>query len=426
LLNPPWSFDGSIYFGCRAPHLPIELGCCQALLQPAGHETLMLDGLLDELSIAEMAEQVAAFKPDLTVLTTAPTYLFWRCAQPELRVPHALIGQLGDAAGVIVAVGPHGSATPLPALRKLGADALIRGECEEAVLALANGGLPGSVAGTATFKDGRLLEAGGPIATRFTDLPALLWPDRWIARHSHHHHRFDDAIHGPGAEVEASRGCPYHCSFCAKIDFRDEYRRRNLPTLLQEIDGLIAQGASYLYFIDEIFLPNRPLLEALIGRPVQFGMQTRIDLWSPHMLELLGRAGCVSIEAGVESLTEAGRDQLAKKCRMTTDALAERLIEARRHVPFVQANLIQTADDESQLVAGWRERLLAAGVWANDPVPLYPYPSSPDYRRLWGLPDDQAWERAHAHYLQQFAKFSDIQEETPQPLSALECACAAH
>ena len=41
--------------------------------------------------------------------------------------------------------------------------------------------------------------------------------------------------------------------------------------------------------------------------------------------------------------------------------------------------------------------LARKGVWANDPVPLYPYPSSPDYRRLFGLPDDAAWERAHAH-----------------------------
>jgi B12-binding domain/radical SAM domain protein of rhizo-twelve system len=426
LLNPPWSFDGSIYFGCRAPHLPIELGCCKAFLEPAGHEILMLDGFFDALSTEQMAGRVAAFAPALTIVTTAPTYLFWRCAQPELRVPHALIRHLGESAGMIVAVGPHGSATPLPALRKLGADGLIRGECEEAVLALANGGLPGQVGGTATLRDGQLLETGTPLATRFTDLPALHWPDHWIARHHHHHHRFDDGVHGPSAEVEASRGCPYHCSFCAKIDFRDEYRRRDLPALLQEIDGLIAQGVTYLYFIDEIFLPNRPLLEALIERPVQFGMQTRIDLWSPAMLELLGRAGCVSIEAGVESLTEAGRDQLAKKCRMTTDALADRLIEARRHVPFVQANLIQTANDESLLVEDWRARLLAAGVWANDPVPLYPYPSSPDYRRLWGLPDDRAWERAHAHYLQQFPKFSDIQEEAPQSLPTLECACGAH
>ena len=92
-------------------------------------------------------------------------------------------------------------------------------------------------------------------------------------------------------------------------------------------------------------------------------------------------------------------------------------------MPFVQANLIETAADEATLVANWRARLQAAGVWANDPVPLYPYPSSPDYRRLWGEPDDTAWERAHEHYLRQFTRFSDIQDDTPEPLAVLEAAC---
>ena len=111
---------------------------------------------------------------------------------------------------------------------------------------------------------------------------------------------------------------------------------------------------------------------------------------------------------------------------MTTDELADRLVLARQHVPFVQANLIETASDEAALVAAWRTRLRDAGVWANDPVPLYPYPSSPDYRRLWGEPDDQAWERAHRHYLAQFTRFSDIQEEAPLELPALEAACCSH
>ena len=69
---------------------------------------------------------------------------------------------------------------------------------------------------------------------------------------------------------------------------------------------------------------------------------------------------------------------------MTTDELAELLILARQHVPFVQANLLEVADDDAALVAAWRDGLQAHGVWANDPVPLYPYPSSPDYRRLFG------------------------------------------
>ena len=74
-------------------------------------------------------------------------------------------------------------------------------------------------------------------------------------------------------------------------------------------------------------------------------------------------------------------------------------------------------------MAAWRARLLAAGVWANDPVPLYPYPSSPDYRKLWGAPDGRAWERAHEHYLAQFDALSDIQEDEPLPLPALEAQC---
>src|SRR5690606_35184058 len=146
-------------------------------------------------------------------------------------------------------------------------------------------------------------------------------------------HRFDSAPDGPGAEIEASRGCPYSCSFCAKLDFRDKYRRRDLATLLEEIDGLIAQGVTYLYFIDEIFLPQAPLLQALAERNVSFGVQTRIDLWKPEMTELLGRAGCVSVEAGVESLTPEGRDALDKRCRMSTEELTGRLLETRRHVP---------------------------------------------------------------------------------------------
>jgi B12-binding domain/radical SAM domain protein of rhizo-twelve system len=239
-------------------------------------------------------------------------------------------------------------------------------------------------------------------------------------RHPHHHHRFGTTAPGFGAEVEASRGCPYACTFCAKIDFRDHYRKRDLGVLLQEIDGLISQGVTYLYFIDEIFLPRPDLLQALDVRPVQFGIQTRIDLWKPEMLDFLGTAGCVSIEAGVESLTVEGRALLAKKCKLDTDELSALLFRARRTVPFVQANLIRAAENEMALVAAWRAELNKHGVWANDPVPLFPYPSAPEYRQLWGEPDDQAWERALEHYLQRFDTFSDIQEEKPLPLSELE------
>jgi anaerobic magnesium-protoporphyrin IX monomethyl ester cyclase len=422
LVNPHWDYTHSIYFGCREPHLPLELGYAQALLEQAGHRTLLLDAHAQGLDHAAAATTVADFKPDMTVVSTAPTYLFWRCAPPELRVPRAFLDALGDRGRLRVAVGPHASATPLPTLRKLGADVVVRGECEEAVLELAE--RPVEAVSGICCRDGKqIVSTGQPRAARFIEAPPLRWEPQVIVRHHHHHHRFDQPFSGPGAEVEASRGCPYACTFCAKLDYRDKYRRRELSLVVEEIDRLIAQGVTYVYFIDEIFLPNKPLLDALGQRTITFGVQTRIDLWKPEMLDLLGRAGCVSIEAGVESLTEQGRESLHKKCRLSTDELAELLIRARDKVPFVQANLIAMADDEADLVAQWRQRLQSHGVWANDPVPLYPYPSSPDYRRLFGAPDDAAWERAHDHYLRQFTHFSDIQDEQPWPLQQLEAAC---
>ncbi|MBV9431840.1 MAG: TIGR04295 family B12-binding domain-containing radical SAM protein [Hyphomicrobiales bacterium] len=423
LVNPAWRFDNSIYFGCREPHLPLELGASRVLLEAAGHETALFDGHLFQKSNATIAAEVTAFAPDMTVLTTAPTYLFWRCAPPELRVPREFVVALAGHGGRVVAVGPHGSVTPQTTLAKLGVDIIVRGECEEVVTKLANGAALDDVSSIAFGHDDGFRVNGEPAATCFVDLPPIFWSKAWIARHGHHHHRFEAAPDGPGAEVEASRGCPYSCSFCAKIDYRDKYRRRELTPLLAEIDGLIELGVTYIYFIDEIFLPQRPLLEALVDRPVKFGVQTRIDLWKPEMLDLLGRAGCVSVEAGVESLTAEGRAHLDKNCRLTTDELAERLVYARSRIPFVQANLIKMAEDDPRLIRDWRAKLEAHKVWANDPVPLYPYPSSPDYRRLWGMPDSKAWERAHDHYLNQFQSFSDIQDERPLPLNELECQC---
>ena len=125
LINPPWSFEGSIYFGCREPHLPLELAYAQARLHTAGHATLMLDGHLFGPQQRQLAAERARFGADMTVVATAPSYLFWRCAPPELRVPASFLRTLGRDGGRTVAVGPHGSVTPGATLRKLGADAVV-------------------------------------------------------------------------------------------------------------------------------------------------------------------------------------------------------------------------------------------------------------------------------------------------------------
>ena len=109
LINPPWTFDRSIYFGCREPHLPLEYAYAGAALRAAGHEATIVDGQLHQLSLDDIRAQVAGIEPDAVVITTAPSYLFWRCAPPELRVPQAVLRAIADLPATRIVIGPHAS-----------------------------------------------------------------------------------------------------------------------------------------------------------------------------------------------------------------------------------------------------------------------------------------------------------------------------
>ncbi len=436
LVNPRWSFEGSTYFGCAAPHFPLELLSAREMLRSAGHEVTLIDAFMEELTPAQVGQRLDDFGEDFLVMPTAPSYLFWRCPQPELRIPRTWIAAL-ERTSTNVLIGPHGSVTPAVTLSKTGADVVLRGEPDQTLGQLAT--LPWEMVAGCCWHDGagNYHSAPGLGVTDMSALGPLDYSDYPVERHQHLHHIFpgNGADHlKRGAEVEFARGCPYSCTFCNKTLFRNKYRERALSSVLAEIDQLIARGVDYIYFIDEIFGVGkqvRVLLEEIARRPVSIGFQSRIDLWDEESFALLGRAHCVSFECGIESLTEAGRDEMNKNCRLTTDRIAELLIAAKKHIPWVQANLIKTAQDDPAMVAAWQQRLKAEGVWVSEPVPMFPFPGSPEYVQTFGAqPDGDAWERAHAFYLNLFNDkgYSDIQEQKPRSLAELEgaefaCAC---
>jgi anaerobic magnesium-protoporphyrin IX monomethyl ester cyclase len=424
LVNPNWDFTGSTYFGCHDPHYPLELLFSSDKILAAGHEPLLIDAQLEKLNITEAKRRLDDFAPDFVVIPTAPSYLFWRCPPPELRIPKTWLTALrGKAHGVVV--GPHSSATPASVLRKLDCDIAIRGECDEAIAQLAS--RPWKEIDGCCWKDaaGEHFSASlGVVDMR--SLGALDFHNYDVEAHSHRHHVFWGE--GRGAELEFARGCPWACNFCNKTLFRNKFRERNVEDVLTEIDCLMARGVDYVYFIDEIFGVGknvRRLLEGIAERNISIGFQSRIDLWDEETLDLLGRAHCISMECGIESITDEGRDDLNKGCRMTTERLTELLIYARQRIPWVQANLILTEKDDKGEIRRWQDHLKAKGVWVSEPVPMFPFPGTPLYIQLFGRPDDQAWERAHHYYVSTFGGkgYSDIQEQQPAAIEDLECTC---
>ena len=200
-----------------------------------------------------------------------------------------------DRSSTTVVIGPHGSVTPLATLEKTGADVVLRGEPDQTLPQLAS--LPWEMIAGCCWRDARGLvhTTQGLGATDMRALGPLDYSDYPVERHHHLHHIFPgngaDHLHH-GAEVEFARGCPYACTFCNKTLFRNKYRERDLGSVLQEIDQLLARGVDYIYFIDEIFGVGkqvRTLLEELAKRRVSIGFQTRIDLWDEESIDLLAR-----------------------------------------------------------------------------------------------------------------------------------------
>jgi B12-binding domain/radical SAM domain protein of rhizo-twelve system len=429
LLNPNWDFSGSTYFGCKDPHVPLELLFAADRLRAARHDALLIDAQTDNLNLPETKRRITAFAPDFLVIPTAPSYLFWRCPPPELRVPMEWFAGL-ESSAIKVAIGPHPSATPATTIRKTGCDVALRGEPDQILPELASRHWQEITGCCFKTEEGFHISPAFGVAD-MSALGPLDFRNYRVEAHSHRHHVFTDD-QGLGAELEFARGCPWACTFCNKTLFRNKFRERSVDAVIAEVETLIARGVSYIYFIDEIFGVGknvRRLLEELAERPVKIGFQTRIDLWNEESLDLLGRAGCISMECGIESITQQGREELNKNCRMDTDRIAELLIYARERIPWVQANLILTEQDDRTEIQRWQEKLKSRGVWVSEPVPMFPFPGSPLYTQTFAdAPDDVAWERAHRHYTSMFAArgYSDIQEQTPVPIEELEHAHLSH
>ena len=63
LVNPNWDFTGSTYFGCKDPHVPLELLFAGDQIRNAGHEPLVVDAQTDNLTVEDARRRIAAFAP---------------------------------------------------------------------------------------------------------------------------------------------------------------------------------------------------------------------------------------------------------------------------------------------------------------------------------------------------------------------------
>lgn len=121
----------------------------------------------------------------------------------------------------------------------------------------------------------------------------------------------------PLTSVLLSDGCPYSCSFCVASPMR--YRYRPLDNIMAEFEHLASIGVKEMFLKDFTFGVRRDLTiemcEEMIRRKLDLTWiaSCRVDTVDREMLEAMKRAGCHTIQFGVESADEGLLQQYHKK-----------------------------------------------------------------------------------------------------------------
>lgn len=111
--------------------------------------------------------------------------------------------------------------------------------------------------------------------------------------------------------ISTTRGCPYHCTFCANNTIMGrKVRARSTEIVLEEMDLLYNKyGIREFQIIDDNFTSRKALTlgvcEGIIERGWDIGLSfpngVRLSTLDKEILNLLERAGCYSLGLGIES-----------------------------------------------------------------------------------------------------------------------------
>jgi len=127
-----------------------------------------------------------------------------------------------------------------------------------------------------------------------------------------------------GAPIEASRGCPFACTFCV-LTGNEKYRYRPVKDVINDITTRMRWNHQLLGLLKDVvvFLDNnlggspqylRELCEALIPLKKRWGCSLTFNVLEDEALvKLMSKAGCRYIYTGLESLNPDSLKSINKK-----------------------------------------------------------------------------------------------------------------
>ena len=287
-----------------------------------GVELELADLLPEGLTVAELAEKVRHFQPDLLGIS-AMTFE----SEEMAALARAVKAERPDLP--VVVGGPHATTMPEKVLADPHVDIIVRNEGEETFAELVPRLLAGErapeIPGVGFRKNGSPYLT--PPRPFISDLDALPYPAWDLIRMERYWDipRFGTAYaHRKYMSVFTSRACPFSCTYCHRL-FGQRFRARSVANVIGELKALYRQyGVREIHFIDDCFNFDKPRAMAVCDRIREEGLKIGInfpnglrgDIMTTELLEKLKAAGTYRITFAVESGSERVQKYMKKNLKL--------------------------------------------------------------------------------------------------------------
>lgn len=394
LVDPPFYR----FMGYYNRYFPLGLVSIGTVLREAGHDVVVYDADANrhatKADYSRLREHYAAYVAGLNTLD----HPLWRELRENLRTYRPqLIGISGftpkfgavariaeiakedDPDRPVILGGPHATLRPEEALRNCPhIDVAVIGEGETTALEVVEhfGSQTGpplaQIPGLAFRANGAVMRtAGRQRAPALDDVPM---PARELLLRNAHYSAEDMGL------IMTSRGCPFHCGYCAVTAWGRTVAYRSTAKVVAEMRLVRDRYGTRQFAIkDDTFTVNRKRVvefcERLIAERLRVNWEcnTRVNLVDEPLLRRMKRAGCNEIKFGIESGSER---VLATIDKGITRDDARRTAALMRKVGILWSGYFmlglpgETAEDARQTLEFMRElRPNFAAIAVYEPFP---------------------------------------------------------
>ena len=309
-------FDPKLWEAMQ-PYPPLGTLYAASWLRHHGYDVALFDAMLAE-SEDEWAQALEKHHPEFAILYEDNfNYLSKMCLLRMREAAFRMIAMAKSGGCTVILCGADATDHYADYLAN-GADYCILGEGEETLLELLNrlsaGGDASQIAGLASRNT--LHPSRRPDITDLDKLPFPAWDlvdveiyrSIWMKRHGYF-----------SMNMVTTRGCPYHCNWCAKPIWGQRYNSRSPENVVAEMSWIKqAYHPDHIWFADDIlglkpnWIEKFAVLLHEADAVIPFKCLQRADLVNMKTAKALAYAGCQTVWIGAESGSQKILDAMEK------------------------------------------------------------------------------------------------------------------